>query len=60
MNKPENGSNWIGTGSRTIFCVINTIKLDEHIWVHYREYPTGIEHSCYLESFLERFKECPI
>jgi hypothetical protein len=60
MNIPKDGSRWIGQGSHEVFRVLHTIELDGHIWIHYRNDNNGErEYSCYVESFLERFKETP-
>jgi hypothetical protein len=58
MKIPKDGSNW-GDGNGKKFHVINTVCLDDHTWVHYRSLNNGNEYSCYLESFLERFRELP-
>jgi hypothetical protein len=60
MKIPKNGSKWTGgTGDR--FHVLNTIELDGHTWVHYikEDAREPREYSCYVESFLERFRELP-
>jgi hypothetical protein len=54
INLPKEGSKWSGS-SHVIFHVLHTIELDGHTWVHYRD--DQREYSCYLESFLQRFKE---
>jgi hypothetical protein len=56
------GSIWESTDKR--FCVISVTEVDGHTWVHYRE-DLGIkvptkeckEYSCYLESFVARYRE---
>jgi hypothetical protein len=58
---PKDGSRWSGNDSK-IFFVIRTIDLpDGHTWVHYREKSNSEprEYSCYIESFLQRFRELP-
>lgn len=59
MNKPKSGSRWTGHGSPEIFRVLNVIDMDDgHTWVHYCKESDGeSNYSCYLESFLERFRE---
>ena len=57
MKIPENGSRWEGQTSRDVFRVIHTIELEGHVWVHYRQDSSDREYSCYLESFLLRFRE---
>ena len=59
MNIPKDGSKWCGADSRKIFCVIYTKEIEDHMWIYYREQDTGTEYSCYMESFLLRFTECP-
>jgi hypothetical protein len=61
---PKNGSKWSGTGSQDIFHVLHTIELEGHVWVHYiketiKNDGQAREYSCYLESFLERFRALP-
>jgi len=58
MIKIKDGSKWAGTGS-DIFYVIHTVEVDGHTWVHYRKNKDSKEYSCYLESFLERFRALP-
>ena len=53
---PKDGSIWTA-GDRKVFTVINTIKIDEHTWVYYRD--DKREYSCYVESFLQRFSPLP-
>jgi hypothetical protein len=60
MKIPKDGSKWTdGYGKK--FHVLHTIELEGHVWVHYiRESTTEPnEYSCYVESFLERFREMP-
>ena len=55
------GSRWWG-GTTTKFVVIDVITIEGHTWVHYRddaEKAEPKEYSCYVESFLQRFKELP-
>lgn len=60
MKIPKDGSKWTGGGGDR-FHVLNTIELDGHVWVHYIKENTSEprEYSCYVESFLERFRELP-
>ena len=61
MRIPKNGSKWAGSG-RDTFHVLSTIELEGKTWVHYIKDNTQAdprEYSCYLESFLERFRELP-
>jgi hypothetical protein len=58
----KEGSLWGTTEKR--FRVLSVIELEGNTWVHYREDKgnkvPAVEcstYSCYLESFLERFKE---
>ena len=58
MNIPKVGSKWTGQNGYIIFRVLNTIELDNHVWVHYCDNDNGEkEYSCYVESFLARFTE---
>ena len=61
---PKIGSRWSGNDTRQVFHVLHTIELDGHTWVHYIKEDTKDinetrEYSCYLESFLERFRALP-
>lgn len=61
MKLPKDGSTWYGIHG-TKFRVITTITLDNKHWVHYINIDVldePKEYSCYVESFLERFKELP-
>lgn len=66
MNKTvEQGSLWAGS-ERDLFRVLSVTEVDGHTWVHYRQdrghYSSteGLrEYSCYLESFLLRFRQVP-
>ena len=57
------GSVWSGSDERK-FIVIQLVETDGHNWVHYRNY-VGTkdkieecnEFSCYVESFVERFRK---
>jgi hypothetical protein len=60
MMIPKNGSRWLSNDGQK-FRVCSTIEIDGNIWVHYikedaRDTKTR-EYSCYLESFLTRFRE---
>ena len=58
MKIPKNGSRWSSQNGLIVFRVLHTIEIDGHIWVHYRDDDNGErEYSCYVESFLERFRE---
>ena len=58
MIVPKNGSRWISKKHEKVH-ILGTIDIEGKTWIHYieegRKDPQ--EHSCYLESFLERFKE---
>lgn len=59
MTKIKEGSKWEGSGKK--FVVLHTIEQEGHTWVHYRD-EKGTEpkeYSCYIESFLERFRSVP-
>jgi hypothetical protein len=59
----KEGSKWVGVTSNDKFHVIHVIELDGHTWVHYikENAPEDAtrEYSCYLESFLGRFRALP-
>jgi hypothetical protein len=59
MNIPKIGSKWTGHGTHEVFRVLNTINMnDGHTWIHYCLDSDGDQsYSCYVESFLERFRE---
>jgi hypothetical protein len=58
MNIPKQGSRWTGPDNYVIFRVLHTIELDGHTWIHYCREDNGDQsYSCYVESFLERFRE---
>jgi hypothetical protein len=56
------GSKWMGNANDR-FHVIHVIELEGHTWVHYikENAPEGSnrEYSCYMESFLQRFRSIP-
>jgi poly(3-hydroxybutyrate) depolymerase len=61
MKEVTVGSRW-WAGSNERFVVIAVIEQGGHTWVHYRDDKskgTPREYSCYLESFLDRFKGLP-
>jgi hypothetical protein len=61
----KQGTLWTGDHEK-LFRVLSVTEIDGHTWVHYRE-DRGIkipavecrEYSCYLESFVQRFREIP-
>jgi hypothetical protein len=60
--KVEKGTRWGALPDRE-FMVIGIFEDQDHTWVHYREDPKKYksngeykEYSCYLESFVERFR----
>jgi hypothetical protein len=54
----EDGSVWESVNSDK-FRILHVIKLEGRTWVHYYSVKRNIEHSCLLESFLERFSQVP-
>lgn len=54
------GTRWWG-GDNKKFVVIHVIEQEGHTWVHYRDdhRDEPREYSCYLESFLSRFRQLP-
>jgi hypothetical protein len=58
MNIPKTGSRWTSPDNYVIFRVLHTIELDGRTWIHYCQEDDGDQsYSCYVESFLERFRE---
>ena len=55
------GSRWAGAGYRQIFVVLAEVKLDDTIWIHYRDEAgePPREYSCFKDSFLSRFTSLP-
>jgi hypothetical protein len=51
----------VAGGIGDIFHVLHTIELEGKTWIHYikEDSKDPREYSCYLESFLERFREIP-
>jgi hypothetical protein len=61
MKLVKEGSRWSG-GNGKKFLVLSVVERDNHIWVYYRDdhaLKENREYSCYLESFLQRFREIP-
>lgn len=60
------GSKWESTDSKK-FHVLDVVELEGNTWVHYMQdgivtnesLPGNREYSCYLESFLQRFRPLP-
>jgi hypothetical protein len=59
----KEGSKWTGVTGNDKFHVIHVVELNGHTWVHYIKEnapeDTTREYSCYLESFLSRFRAIP-
>ena len=59
----KEGSKWTGASDNIKFHVIHVIEIDGHTWVHYIKdnapEDSNREYSCYLESFLSRFRPIP-
>jgi len=59
MIEVTEGSRWAGL-DRDTFHVIHVIEIDGHTWVHYIKENSpehsNREYSCYIESFLQRFR----
>jgi hypothetical protein len=57
------GSKWTGVTGNDKFHVIHVVELNGHTWIHYIKEnapeDTTREFSCYLESFLSRFRAIP-
>jgi hypothetical protein len=58
----KEGSRWSGNNG-DMFHVIHVVEIEGHTWVHYikEKAPedSNREYSCYLESFLQRFRSVP-
>lgn len=54
--KVSPGSMWLATDGRQ-FRVQSVIELEGHTWVHYTNTQTGAEFSCWVDSFLQRYRE---
>jgi hypothetical protein len=56
----KQGSRWIDNNEK-MFHVIDVVELNGHTWVHYiREDKNSTqEYSCYIESFISRFRQLP-
>lgn len=57
MAKIKIGSMWQGNEKK--FKVIALKEQDNKTWVHYKNTQDQKEYSCYLESFLQRFRSIP-
>lgn len=55
-NLPTIGSRWTGDAKK-FFIVKAVVELEGNTWVHYGEENTNKEYSCWIDSFLTRFKE---
>lgn len=63
--RPAVGSRWWSEDKK--FLVLHTVDTDDgNVWVHYRDDNRSKstvqecrEYSCFLESFLQRFRELP-
>ena len=56
---PKQGEVWVSSDHMR-FRVIEVVKVDDHMWVYYRNEKTGQEYSCYQESFEQRFSPVPV
>ena len=58
----KEGSKWSSATGQELR-VINVVELEGHTWVHYIKENVSEddirEYSCYIESFLSRFKQQP-
>ena len=60
----KEGSLWWASNDKK-FRVLSVTQAEGHTWVHYRDEPKGFadknlrEYSCYVESFLQRFRQLP-
>lgn len=55
----KEGSRW--WGGEKVFVVISVVESQGNTWVYYRNdsSKTPTEYSCYIESFLSRFRPLP-
>lgn len=58
IKPPKPGSFWSGADS-VKFRVIENVCVDDHLWVYYIRVNDSKEFSCYVESFLARYKGVP-
>jgi hypothetical protein len=58
IKPPKPGSIWSGSDSIK-FRVIENVYTDDNVWVHYIRLTDNTEYSCYVESFLQRFRALP-
>lgn len=58
----KEGSKWVG-GNGKIFRVIQIVTIEGYTWIHYindhASENENREYSCYMESFLSRFRSLP-
>ena len=63
----KEGSKW-SAGVDKVFHVLSVVEIEDHTWVHYIEDSKvridgtlngEREYSCYIESFLQRFRPIP-
>lgn len=59
----KEGSKWTSTSHNDKFHVIHVVEIEGNTWVHYIKEnapeDSNREYSCYLESFLQRFRPIP-
>ena len=57
---PTPYSRWSSINSK-IFRVLDVVEVENNTWVHYIEenVKEPNEYSCYLESFIQRFRKMP-
>lgn len=56
MSQVKVGSYWSAVNG-TEFRVIDVVEAAGNTWVHYIGVDTGLEYSCWVESFVHRFRE---
>jgi hypothetical protein len=56
----KRGSKWTDNGNK-VFHVIDIVTLEGNTWVHYilEDKNDPKEFSCYVESFVTRFRQMP-
>jgi hypothetical protein len=55
---PKRGSIW-GSADMIKFRVIEIVYADDNVWVHYLRLTDNKEFSCFVDSFVSRFRELP-
>ena len=54
----EQGSTW-KSNTNEKFRILHVVELAGRTWIHYYSINHDMEYSCFLESFIEQFKQLP-